>query len=270
MHLLVKDGLTISLIKVICQVIFPIICNLLDNLHFQSKLFDSLLQVIYHSTAMKRDEILTMRPKTIGEMIKKRRVEMGMTMEDLAKATGYESKTGIAVIENGKVENIPLSKVKALADALRISIEDFFPDVPSYRGGVLSIPFISQKLSAGMGIDHLSDADMEVEKIDILEEMARGLDKSTLVAARVKGDSMVDANINSGDIAIFSKGLINGEGIYVINYLGDVLIKRIQFDPKRNEVEIISANRNYPVKTASAEDVLVLGKVIGWFHVENY
>lgn len=219
---------------------------------------------------MKKDDILTMKPKTIGEMIRKRRVELGMTMEDLAKATGYESKTGIAVIENGKVENIPLSKVKAIADALRIPIESFFPDVPSYRDGILSIPFISQKLSAGAGIEHLSDADMDVEKIDILAEMAKGLDKTTLVAARVKGDSMVDANINSGDIAIFSKGLINGEGIYVINYLGDVLIKRIQFDPKNGEVAIISANKNYPVKTASAEDVLVLGKVVGWFHIENF
>lgn len=219
---------------------------------------------------MKKDDVLTMKPKTIGEMIRKRRVELGMTMEDLAKATGYESKTGIAVIENGKVENIPLSKVKAIADALRIPVESFFPDVPSYRDGILSIPFISQKLSAGAGIEHLSDADMEVEKIDILAEMAKGLDKTTLVAARVRGDSMVDANIFSGDIVIFSRGLINGEGIYVINYLGDVLIKRIQFDPKNGEVAIISANKNYPVKTASAEDVLVLGKVVGWFHIENF
>lgn len=219
---------------------------------------------------MKKDDVLTMKPKTIGEMIRKRRVELGMTMEDLAKATGYESKTGIAVIENGKVENIPLSKVKAIADALRIPVENFFPDVPSYRDGILSIPFISQKLSAGAGIEHLSDADMEVEKIDILAEMAKGLDKTTLVAARVRGDSMVDANIFSGDIVIFSRGLINGEGIYVINYLGDVLIKRIQFDPKNGEVAIISANKNYPVKTASAEDVLVLGKVVGWFHIENF
>ena len=100
--------------------------------------------------------------------------------------------------------------------------------------------------------------------------MAKGLDKTTLVAARVRGDSMVDANIFSGDIVIFSRGLINGEGIYVINYLGDVLIKRIQFDPKNGEVAIISANKNYPVKTASAEDVLVLGKVVGWFHIENF
>lgn len=220
---------------------------------------------------MTKDEIRTMTPKTFGQRIKKRRVELGLTLEDLAKLTGYNSANGVARVENGYVGTLSLSKAKAFSDALQIPIEEFFDiSYPSYRGGVLSIPFISQKLSAGTGIDHLSDADMEVEKIDILEEMARGLDKSTLVAARVKGDSMVDANINSGDIAIFSKGLINGEGIYVINYLGDVLIKRIQFDPKRNEVEIISANRNYPVKTASAEDVLVLGKVIGWFHVENY
>lgn len=220
---------------------------------------------------MTKDEIKTMTPKTFGQKIKKKRVELGMTLDDLAKLTGYNSANGVARVENGHVGTLPLSKAKAFSDALGIPIEEFF-DVtyPSYRKGILSIPFISQKLSAGAGIEHLSDADMEVEKIDILAEMAKGLDKATLVAARVRGDSMVDANIFSGDIVIFSRGLINGEGIYVINYLGDVLIKRIQFDPKNGEVAIISANKNYPVKTASAEDVLVLGKVVGWFHIENF
>ncbi len=220
---------------------------------------------------MTKDEIKTMTPKTFGQKIKKKRVELGMTLEDLAKLTGYNSANGVARVENGYVGTLPLSKAKAFSDALHIPIEEFFDvSYPTYRSGILTIPFISQKLSAGMGIEHLSDADMEVEKIDILASMAKGLDKSTLVAAKVKGDSMIDANINSGDIAIFSRGLINGEGIYVINYFGDVLIKRITFDPKKNEVSIISANKNYPVKIADANDVLVLGKVIGWFHIENY
>ena len=206
---------------------------------------------------------------TTGQLIAKRRKDLGWTQEELARKMGYTSKSSINKIELDKAD-MPRKKVKQLAEILGIDVNSLFSDIPSYREGILTIPFISQKLSAGTGIEHLSDADMEVEKIDILASMAKGLDKSTLVAAKVKGDSMIDANINSGDIAIFSRGLINGEGIYVINYFGDVLIKRITFDPKKNEVSIISANKNYPVKIADANDVLVLGKVIGWFHIENY
>lgn len=206
---------------------------------------------------------------TTGQIIAKRRKDLGWTQEELARKMGYTSKSSINKIELDKAD-MPRKKVKQLAEVLGIDVNSLFSDIPSYREGILTIPFISQKLSAGVGFEHLSDADIDVQTIDILASMAKGLDKSTLVAAKVKGDSMIDANINSGDIAIFSRGLINGEGIYVINYFGDVLIKRITFDPKKNEVSIISANKNYPVKIADANDVLVLGKVIGWFHIENY
>lgn len=209
--------------------------------------------------------------KTVGETIKNRRIALGWTQEQLAEKMGYSSKSTINKIELG-INDIPQRKIVQFAKVLGLSIEEIFEstdELPSYNNkrGILTIPFISQKLSAGVGIDHLSDADMDIEQIDILAEMARGLNKKSLVAARVQGDSMIEEHINSGDIAIFSRGLVNGEGIYVINYFGDVLIKRISYDPKNNTVSIISANKNYPTKTADAEDVFVLGKVVGVFHI---
>ena len=112
-------------------------------------------------------------------------------------------------------------------------------DVPMERESVtifkpsswsFEIPFINQKLSAGPGSDYLSPEDISIKRIDILESLARGVDKSTLIAAEVEGDSMIGEKIYSGDIAIFSKGLIKGPGIYVINYGGDILVKKIIFD----------------------------------------
>lgn len=134
--------------------------------------------------------------------------------------------------------------------------------------GILSIPFISQKLSAGIGEDFLYDECISVKKVDILEKMIRGCNKATLVCAEVKGDSMIDANIFSGDYVIFSRGLIEQEGIYVINVMGEILVKRLAFDGIDNTVTIISANKNYPAKTTSADNVTILGKVVGWIHNE--
>lgn len=53
---------------------------------------------------------------TIGDRIKKCRIEKGMTQTELAKILGYKSKSSIAHIENGR--DIPRSMVVTLASIL--------------------------------------------------------------------------------------------------------------------------------------------------------
>lgn len=136
------------------------------------------------------------------------------------------------------------------------------------ENGILTIPFISQKISAGIGEEYLPDDCLSIKKIDILKHIARGVDKTSLVCAEVKGDSMIGANIYPNDYVIFSRGMIDQEGIYVISLMGEVMVKRLLFDSIDNKVTIISENKNYPPKTTSAENVRILGKVIGWIHNE--
>lgn len=54
---------------------------------------------------------------TIYERIRARRIELGLTVEELAKKMGYKDKSSISKIENGKAD-IPQSKVIAFARAL--------------------------------------------------------------------------------------------------------------------------------------------------------
>lgn len=208
---------------------------------------------------------------TTGQVIAKRRIELGWTQEELAKKMGYTSKTSITKIESDKID-LPRRKVKMIADVLGISVNDLFPDAPSYNPetGILTIPFITQKISAGIGEEELPDDCLEVRSIDILASMAKGISKKVLTAAEVKGDSMIEANIYPGDIVIFARGRIEGDGIYVLALGGDVLVKRLQFDALSNELEIISMNRNYKPRTVSADadGLRILGKVVGWFHNE--
>lgn len=63
---------------------------------------------------------------TIGERIKARRQELGLTQRDLAKRMGYTDHTTITRAEAGKVD-LPLSRVSQFAEALRVS--------PSYLMG---------------------------------------------------------------------------------------------------------------------------------------
>lgn len=63
---------------------------------------------------------------TIGERVKARRQELGLTQRDLAKRMGYTDHTTITRVEAGKVD-LPMSRISQFADALRVS--------PSYLMG---------------------------------------------------------------------------------------------------------------------------------------
>jgi len=54
---------------------------------------------------------------TIGNRIKRRREQLNLTQDDLAKKLGYKSKTTIAKIETG-VNDVSQSKLVSLAEAL--------------------------------------------------------------------------------------------------------------------------------------------------------
>jgi transcriptional regulator with XRE-family HTH domain len=56
---------------------------------------------------------------TIGERIKNRRLELGLSQDELAKKIGYASRASINKLENSR--SIPLKKVEIMARALEIS-----------------------------------------------------------------------------------------------------------------------------------------------------
>ena len=64
--------------------------------------------------------------------------------------------------------------------------------------------------------------DIEIQTVNIMEDLARGVPRESLLAARVKGDSMIDVYIYPDDIVVFAKGIISGDGIYVLSIVNDV------------------------------------------------
>lgn len=90
----------------------------------------------------------------IGEIIRKRRLELGMTQAELAKKVGYTSKVAVTMIENGN-NSIPLSKVELFAEALQTTTRELlkFDDVPNLTD--------KQKLLVSLCFD-ISDKDIDV------------------------------------------------------------------------------------------------------------
>ena len=207
-----------------------------------------------------------------GRRIRQLREKKGMSLEDLGQAIGT-TRQNIFKYEAGDITNIPYDKLRKIAEAL--DTDPWYilgwepPKKKDHREAkdMISVPLISQKISAGYGETFLSDENITMKKISIPTSILHGVtDASTLVSAEVKGDSMIDEKIFSGDIVVFSRGLIRQEGIYVINYAGDLMVKKLSFDALNNRIDIISGNRNYPTRTVDAELIEILGKVVGWIH----
>ena len=57
---------------------------------------------------------------SIGERIKARRLELGMTQSELAKKLGYTDRASVSRVEAGQI-NLPQSRIVQFAEALRVS-----------------------------------------------------------------------------------------------------------------------------------------------------
>ena len=59
--------------------------------------------------------------ENIGLLIKQKRLDMGMTLDELAKRVGVSTAT-VSRWETGKIEDMKRSRIKALSDTLEIPI----------------------------------------------------------------------------------------------------------------------------------------------------
>ncbi len=55
-----------------------------------------------------------------GELIKQKRLERGLSQQELAILCGYNDKSAICKIETGCVEDIPLTKAIKMAQILKV------------------------------------------------------------------------------------------------------------------------------------------------------
>lgn len=132
------------------------------------------------------------------------------------------------------------------------------------------VPVLASKVSAGPGEEWLPVDFREGVMVPILRRFTRAHDIKDVFAAEVKGDSMVDAQLYDGDYVFAVRGLVAGDGIYVISINGSVYVKRIEQDLLGEKVRVISENPHYQPMELAAGQVTVLGKVIGWLHHHPY
>lgn len=199
---------------------------------------------------------------TTGERIKEKRIESGMSMDELAERMGYRSRTSIYKIEHN-ITDLPLSKVAEFAKILNTTsaylmgrkAEEKKTDNNVAIATVRPIPILGE-ICCGDGL--------------FTEENFDGyfyIDKSVSAdyCLKARGDSMKDAGINAGDLVMIRKTPEFEDGkIYAVHKNGESLasLKKV-YKSGNHHLMLVACNSAYPPEQVDAQDIYLIGRCVG-------
>lgn len=197
---------------------------------------------------------------TIGDIIKARRLQLGLTLEDIAKALKV-SKSTVSRYESKEIENMGIDKIEALARVLKCSpshlmgweSKSFTFDIApcalphnTYRIPVLgSIP-------AGVPLEAVEDI---IGWEEIPEEWLSG--GREYYGLRVKGDSMYP-EYWEGDIVIIRKQSTcdTGDDCAVMINTNEATLKRVHLH--KDDIELEALNKMYGRRKFTQQEIASL------------
>ena len=201
----------------------------------------------------------------IGERIRKKRLELGLSQDELAKKVGYKSRSSINKIE-GDGRGLPQTKIVAFANALETTPsylmgwtddEDFLPE---------NLSFIAKKKFA------LFDGIAAGEPRYIPDGVELYVESTTKInadyALKVHGDSMIGARIHDGDYVFIriQPEVENGE-IAAVRIGDSATLKRVYFYREKSLLILKAENPEYEdmiYQDSELEDVQILGKAVAF------
>ena len=199
---------------------------------------------------------------TLGDRIRLRREELRISQEELATRLGYKSRSTIAKIESGE-NDLTQSKIVAFAEALNTSAgglldyDDSDPTLPpgAHRPQFKKVPMLGYA-AAGQPLEDLNQ-DTPYYDVDNKYDVD--------FCITVRGDSMINAGINDGDI-VFIKSMSevpNGKIACVEIDNEKVCLKR--FYKSADGIMLVSENPKYPpiqLNRFNCQSVKILGLAV--------
>lgn len=199
----------------------------------------------------------------IYDRIKQRRLELGLTVEELAQKMGYKDKSSISKIENGKAD-IPQSKVVAFARALNTTTAFLVGvDTPVSSTNSSALPGTETDTLPRVGRIACGEpilAEQNIEDYDSVPSSWRAT--FTLICV---GDSMAP-RIQDGDLVAIrqQKEVENGE-IAAVRIGDEATLKRVYFHD--DYIELRPENPAYSSiirRREEMNDVSIEGRAVGF------
>jgi len=202
---------------------------------------------------------------SIGERMKQRREELGLSAEYVAERLGLDKGT-IHRYERGAINKVSSDTLKKLAQVLDTS--------PLY------LMELSEESAREISIDNVYQ--IEVKKFPLLGTIAcgkpiyaeenfesyveAGADIKADFCLRCKGDSMINARIQDGDIVFIRKqSMVDNGEIAVVIIDDEATLKRVFYYPDKSKMVLQSENPSYEPFVYVGEEmnqIRILGKAI--------
>ena len=193
---------------------------------------------------------------TIGERIKYYRLAAGLTQQELADKIGVKL-AAVSKYELGTVDNLPISRVERIADALGVTGGQIMGwEENDMIDGENLVPVVAE---IAAGFDKQPIRDYEMDRFPVPSVYAKGRRTDELFIIKVRGDSMYPM-YQEGDhiLAVRTPTVEDGE-VAILQYEDNATIKRVE--RVKDGLRLIPINPMYKSETVTDGDkVRVVGK----------
>ncbi len=202
----------------------------------------------------------------INIIIRNRRLELGLTMLDVAKKVGVSEGT-VSRWESGDIANMKRDKIVSLAKALNLSPaiimgweDDTATQIPQYPNiypiETKKFPLLGE-IACGEPIWANEEYESYVEAdADIRADFC----------LKAKGDSMIGARIMDGDIVFIRRqDMVDNGEIAAVIIDNEVMLKRVYYDRQGQQLSLVSENPKYGPFNYRGEEldhIRILGKAV--------
>ncbi len=201
--------------------------------------------------------------KFIDKRLKKNSISP--SYDEMKDALGLASKSGIhrlitALEERGFIRRLP-HRARAL-EIIKLPGEKR-PPAPAPANDTVSIPLMG-KIAAGVPIAAL---EQDGPRFSVPDGMIGHGDHFAL---EVEGESMIDAGILDGDIAVIRKANTARNNQIVVAYVvndQEATLKRLYKTPQG--IELIAENPDFPTRTFGPDQIEVQGVLVGLIRKYN-
>lgn len=209
------------------------------------------------------------------ELIKQRRKELNLTLEDVAKACNV-TKATVMRWENGNIVNVKKDKIFPLAKILQLdpfSLFDFdtasellsehlnrqMLKHPEITLDTVNFPVIGE---IAAGFDKIAVEDWDGDLIEIPTSYIKNRNKDDFFVLRIKGDSMYPMYIDGDKVLVLKQNATDYNGQVAVAIYNDDngTIKKIE--QRKNAVYLVPINPQYQpveIKGTDIERLHILG-----------
>ena len=208
--------------------------------------------------------MLTKKQHELLLFLEERISQSGVTpsFEEMKNKVGLKSKSGIhrlisALEDRGFIKKLPF-KARAIeilkSPNIKSKPSDHKPDTLDKQ--VVELPVVG-RIAAGLPIEAIEAGE---NSLFVSRFLTKGSDSFIL---EIKGESMIDAGINDGDLAIIKKQSTanNGEIVVALTDENEATLKR--FRKRGDTIALEAANELFETRIYSAGQISIQGILIG-------